>query len=204
MINITVLRIFMPVVMLALCGVAYAATGSEITSRAITKFGDSPSVKATFTITAGGHSSKGTITLSGDRFRMDVDGMQTWYDGRTQWTYSPSTGEVSVTEPTADELAQINPFAIVSSLRKGFTATLVKSTTAESIVHYKPHAAGGQGSLSVTYSNTTYWPVTVVVDSADGRAVIKIQSVMVGKTLHPSTFIYDKSAHPDAEIVDLR
>ena len=190
--------------MLALYGAASAATGSDITARAIAKFGDSPSVKVAFTVTAQGHSAKGVITLSGDRFRMDVDGMQTWYDGHTQWTYSPATDEVSVTEPTAGELAQINPFAIISSLRDGFTATLVKSTASESTVQYKPRASGEHGSFSVTYNNSTYWPATVVVDSDNGRAVIKIQSVTVGKTLHPSTFVYDKTAHPGAEIVDLR
>lgn len=202
--NNFIIRILSIVMALGCCVMAVAATASDITSRAIKRFNDSPSINAAFTVEAQGRVSSGTITVAGDRFRMDMDGMQVWYDGRTQWTYSAATDEVSVTEPSADELAQVNPFVIVSSLRDGFTATLGRSTATGSIVNYKPRAASVHGSLSVTYSNTTYWPESVTVDNGSDKVVIKVKSVTVGKTLHPSVFVYDKKLHPGAEIVDLR
>jgi outer membrane lipoprotein-sorting protein len=186
------------------CGVASAVTADEVTAKAIDRFGKSPSIKAVFKIYVHGHSATGNITVSGDRFYMDVDGMQTWYDGRTQWTYSPTTNEVSMTEPSVNELSQINPFAILSSLRKQFSAKLVKSTSSAHVVSYTPTSKGVNGRLTVTYSISTSWPTQVVVRNGSDDVTITVTSVTVGKTLHPSVFIYNKKLHPKAEIVDLR
>lgn len=187
------------------CGItAGAVTADGITAQAIERFGKAPSVTATFAVTAGGHTAKGTITVSGDRFRMDVDGVQTWYDGRTQWTYSPSTDEVNITEPTADELSQINPFAIVSSLRDNYSARLLKSASEGNTVVYTPKRQGDGSKLTVTYNPATSWPSEVKVDNGTDTVTITVKTVSTGKTQHPSVFVYDKKLHPGAEIVDLR
>jgi outer membrane lipoprotein-sorting protein len=187
------------------CGnTARAVTADAVTAKAVDKFGKSPSITAAFTVTAQGNTVQGSITVAGDRFFLDMNGMQTWYDGRTQWTYMSSTNEVSITEPSTSELAQINPFVIVSSLRKSFTTRLVKSTTSSNTVAYTPKGKSDLSRLTVTYSTATSWPTVVVIANANTTVTIKIKAVSVGKTLHPSTFIYNKKLHPKAEIIDLR
>ncbi len=199
----TIIRMLTAVFAMVCSGTAVAVTADEVTSRAVERFGKSPSVTASFTVDAQGHSVPGTITVSGDRFHMDVNGMETWYDGRTQWTYSPSADEVSVTEPTAAELAQINPFAIVSSLRDCFSGSIVRSSPTETTVGYTPRNSGA-GKLTVTYNGSTSWPSKVVIDNGQDVVTIKVKTVAVGKTPHPSEFVYNKQLHPGAEIVDLR
>ena len=79
----------------------------EVIASAAKSFKNAKSVTAPYSMTMDGNTVKGEAVISGDKFRITTPGMSIWYDGRTQWTYSSSTGEVNVTEPTAEELQQI-------------------------------------------------------------------------------------------------
>jgi len=48
---------------------------------------------------------------------MEMDEMQAWFDGKTQWAYMAQNNEVSITEPTEKELAETNPMAILSGYK---------------------------------------------------------------------------------------
>ena len=81
--------------------------------QAADKLRNAKSVSATCAINSDGHSTQARIIMSGRRFRIESPGYATWFDGRTQWTYSASTGEVTVTEPTAGELAERDRKSVV-------------------------------------------------------------------------------------------
>jgi len=59
----------------------------------------------------------GKFTMKGDKFVMELGNMQVFFNGKTQWSYSPDIEEVSITEPAGEELAQTNPLAIIYSFR---------------------------------------------------------------------------------------
>jgi outer membrane lipoprotein-sorting protein len=63
------------------------------------------------------HSVSGTFTLKANKFFLEVDDMKVWFDGKTQWAYVPQSNEVSITEPTENELAETNPLAILQSYK---------------------------------------------------------------------------------------
>ena len=62
-------------------------------------------------------SNSGIFTLKGDRFVLEMDETKAWFDGKTQWAYMVQNNEVSITEPTAQEVASINPMAILSGYK---------------------------------------------------------------------------------------
>ncbi|WP_301904186.1 LolA-like putative outer membrane lipoprotein chaperone, partial [uncultured Duncaniella sp.] len=108
-----------------------AETATSILDRASAKIRSDKSIAATYTISADGHLHSGTLTIAGDRFILTSPQISSWYDGKTQWTYSTQTGEVNITEPTPEELQQVNPFAIINSFRKLYKASLLKSPATE-------------------------------------------------------------------------
>jgi outer membrane lipoprotein-sorting protein len=59
----------------------------------------------------------GTFVLKANKFTIEMDETKAWFDGKTQWAYLKSDNEVTITEPTVDELAQINPMAILASFK---------------------------------------------------------------------------------------
>lgn len=101
------------IVTFCLIGIAaFAAVNAAETllSKVKAKFSASPSIEATFTINGGDGPVQGSATMAADRYFMTTPVLTVWYDGRTQWTFLKSSGEVSITEPTVEELMASNPF----------------------------------------------------------------------------------------------
>ena len=57
------------------------------------------SVSAAFTV-SGSFSGRGTIKASGKKFAVETGSSSVWYDGKSMYTYSSGTGEVTVTIPS--------------------------------------------------------------------------------------------------------
>ena len=148
----------------------------------------------------------GTIVTSGDKFHISSPQLSTWYDGRTQWTYSPSSNEVNITEPTAEELQQVNPFAIISAFRRAYKGTLLKSPAGTHTVQLLPlDKKASIRKAVVTFDAKTLYP-TLIRLTTDNNAIlsIKVTNVVAGKKYPLSTFVFAKKKYPGAEIIDLR
>lgn len=150
--------------------------------------------------------SSGKLLLAGDRFRMTSSEMTVWYDGHTQWAYSPSTGECNITTPTSEELAQINPFAIVKALRNNFTAKIVasgKGTSTLLLTAKNKHS--DFRTVRMTVNTATNLPTAIDLTDRVGHVTkISVTSARIGDTQPSSVFTFDKRKYPRAEIIDLR
>ncbi len=179
----------------------------EVIASAAKSFKNAKSVTAPYSMTMDGNTVKGEAVISGDKFRITTPGMSIWYDGRTQWTYYSSTGEVNVTEPTAEELQQINPFAIINSFRSSYKARMISSTSSSCKIEFTPVNSRGAQILkaTITFNASTHMPVDIALTLDNGaQASIKVGTVKTGISYPASTFVYDKSKYPNAEIIDLR
>lgn len=204
----SILSLLLCFVMSLSAGLHAAGDGSQqILERAAAAFNGSKSIKASFSTRADGSTLAGTITLQGDKFRISSKEYSTWYDGKTQWTYLASSNEVNVTEPTPDELTQMNPFIIVSTLRKAYNSTKLKSLAGTSKVLLTPkdprHA--DIKKAEITFNDKTSMPTHVILYMASGSKIeILINSITKGNILPLSTFIFNKKELPGVEVIDLR
>lgn len=118
------------------------------------------------------------------------------------------SGEVNITEPTAEELQMVNPYAIISGFRSTFTSRQVKSATAGNHeVDLFPKESGSDiKSVRLTISRRTYLPVKIVFSLSDGTAVIIVLSHTKGGANYPaSTFMFEKNLVPaGTPVIDLR
>ena len=93
----------------------------QLLDRVADAFRQAEGVEIAFEVRAPEGTSEGRIRLKGEKFRLDTEGITTWFDGRTQWTYLENSDEVNVSEPTAEELQSINPYAWLSLYKNGYT-----------------------------------------------------------------------------------
>lgn len=171
------------------------------------KLRNAPSMTASFTVT---EPSTGTetfsATIAGNKFVIGSSAMKTWFDGTTQWTYIASDNEVTIDEPTDAELTQINPLLILNNFRQNFSSK-TESTTA-SAIKISLTAKTKTGDISsaiVTINPKNQLPQEIVVKFRSGKtATIRISSLTIGKALPITTFRFQKTAYPKAEINDLR
>ena len=164
-------------------------------------------VEANYSISGSNGSASGSVLMSGNRFRMTSPQLITWFDGKTQWTYAVAQQEVNITEPTAEELQQVNPLLIINSFRRNYTAQIEKAPAGTKRVKLKAKSAkSGIQQAVVTVNSTTLLPQEIQVTMSNRQKLtIKISGVRTSASAPAaSAFTFNKKAYPKAEVVDLR
>jgi len=190
----------------ALPAVAQQPDARTILDRTAEAFRKLGGVRMTFTVRASGGTSTGTIRLKGDRFLLEAEGMTTWFNGHTQWSYLASADEVNISEPTAEELQTINPYALLSIYKQGYRLTLEKADASQYGVRLTATDLRRELQSVVVYvTKDSYRPVRVSTTQRGGEtAVISIDSYRSGENYSDALFVFDKKKYPTAELIDLR
>ncbi|MEL5893246.1 LolA-like putative outer membrane lipoprotein chaperone [Bacteroides sp. GD17] len=182
----------------------------DILDRTAEAFRKAGGVKATFTVRTSEGSSTGVICLKGEKFRLEADGVITWFDGRTQWSYLASSDEVNISEPTPEELQSINPYALLSLYKHGYKLKLGKSDSARNKSLYEVVMTATDRKqdllcIILYVDKDTFRPSRISMAQRGGdTAVVTINSYQIGQNYSDSFFVFDKKAYPTAEEVDLR
>lgn len=203
------MRTLLSLIAASLCFAALHAANpqaADLLRQASDKLRQARSVSATCAIASERHTTRARIIMAGQRFRMESPGYATWFDGRTQWTYSASTGEVTVTEPTAAELSESNPLSVIEAFTSSYSSELLASgKDTKRISMTARHPGSDVKSAIVTLNARTLLPVSIDLTYASGQSVaVTVESISTGGALPSSTFTFDKKLYPKAVINDLR
>ena len=152
-------------------------------------------------------TEKGTIVMKGEKFYLHSGQIQSWYDGKTQWSYVADTEEVNISHPTPEELQGINPYFILVNYQENFESSYKGMKTHEGkqvqeIVLAPKGKANEQITLWISKSNH---PIYIKVEN-NGKPVseIHVKNVRKQKEINDHVFRFNKSLYPNAEIIDLR
>ena len=185
-------------------GANAAETATQLLSKCAAKVDKSPSVTIKFRLAFGNRYSDCTMILAKDKYRLSSSDMEVWYDGKTQWTYAKASKELSITEPTTDELLECNPFAILKGFSKIYNCRRLGGPANDIELTSKVKGSAVKKAV-VSIDSKTSLPTKLVVTLSNGRTFsATVSSTTAGKALPASTFTYDKSKFPAKEIVDLR
>lgn len=183
-------------------GAQNATTILDQSAAALKKAGDA---RIDFTCVVAGSAANGTIKLQGRKFFLNMGGLQTWFDGKTMWQYNKKNEEVTVTEPTADELSKTNPYSFLSFYKKGYKVSMGKSTAKEYQVLLAGNGAGQYKKVVMMISKKTHYPTSINITSGNNQSLaITCKSVHKNQKFSPTAFKFDKKSYPKAEVVDLR
>jgi outer membrane lipoprotein-sorting protein len=65
-------------------------------------------------------TTKGTIYIKGDMFKLFFSGNEIFSDGKTVWTHQVDLGEITITEPDPNDESALNPSNLLKVYEKGF------------------------------------------------------------------------------------
>jgi outer membrane lipoprotein-sorting protein len=176
----------------------------------------SGSIKADFAVkvfSEGGipKEMQGSIQLKEEKFLLKTGGAVVWFDGKTQWSYWAETGEVNITNPTAEELQSINPYALLSARQTGFECQKGSRTAfqekAVDEVLLTATAGNKQGIVraQLYVLKKTRQLVFIAIEQRGGsRSEITVTGYQTGRGYDDALFRFNKKEYPDAEIIDLR
>lgn len=155
-------------------------------------------------------TKKGTVVMKGNRYKVNLDGMEIYSDGSTTWNYDKSTNEVTVDN--------VNTAASAMTPQKLFTNFYDKD------FYYKLNGTKKEGGknlaeieLTPTDKTRPFHKVYVYVDQATNtissakflektgdRYSYTVNSLKAVASVPDSFFSFDKSKYPGVEVVDLR
>lgn len=156
------------------------------------------------------HPIEGNICIDGDKFVMTTPQSITWFDGKTQWSYLPSSDEVNISNPTREELQTINPYLLLKMYKKGYHLSLGNATTfrgkpIHEVTLTPASSQNGISFISLYIDKQTSRPLLIEVMQNNGSlSKITITNYLIRQTFDNKIFVFDKKKYPDTEEIDLR
>ena len=154
-------------------------------------------------------SFDGTIRMKENKFKIDTPDQSIYFDGKTQWFYQKSYEEVTISEPSKEEIQALNPKSIFSLYQKNSnykyigTKTDLKMRKVHEITILPPK--GDITKVNVQINNVDNFPVMFHIFYKNKiENIIHINKYQTKQNFSDELFVFDKKQHPDVEIIDLR
>lgn len=193
-----------------------ASNARNILDKAYSTYENSNGIKMTFNITTTDENGtayqpqKGTARVKGNKFKIEMPTIDTWFDGKTQWVLMKDLNEVNISHPSNEEIASISPLALLSMYKTGFTL----DTPASGIINGKNAFVI---NMSPTGSKSDFKKISVGIDKKTNsvlqvditlkngmRNKIDINDYNTNYNFTDTEFIFNKDQHKGVEVVDLR
>jgi outer membrane lipoprotein-sorting protein len=173
-----------------------------------------PSITATFEFTMQNddaglkETTKGSLILQKDKYKLSFNGIEIFSDGKTQWTYMNEAQEVNITNVGSDE-ESINPATIFTIYEKGYKNTYLGESTNGQKKTYKieliPLVKKEFLRLIIEIDQSNYQILGAKMFGKDeNNFTINVLSMETNKTYEPSSFIFDPKKNPKVEVIDMR
>lgn len=204
---------------LLLATFAFAQNSSEalsILDKAFSAYENSKGIELSFTATAteangtAYEPQKGVAKIKGNKFVLDMPGLKTWFDGKTQWVLMTDLNEVNISNPTNDEIASISPLALLSMYKTGYKlnnpVTKTVNGKSASVIEMTPSGSKSEfKNISVAIDKKTNTVLQVNLTMNNGmKNKIDISNYNANFNFPDTDFVFDESKYPKVEVVDLR
>lgn len=144
-------------------------------------------------------SLEGQLTMDRDKFTIHTPTITTTYDGHTMWSYVADTQEINITEPDNDELATTNPYMLLKNHKKLYTLTHQGNTTI-----LTPKEQQQIKTIEIQIDKKSDIRTINITTTDDRHLHYHITHLRLSPKIPATTFQFDPSAYPEAEIIDLR
>lgn len=155
-------------------------------------------------------STKGDVTVKGDKFHLKMAGQSVFTNGKDLYTYVKETNEVNITEfdPSTDEA--LSPTGILNLYKKGYKYVYAGETKEGTQVYdnieLTPESKSGnvariQMKVDRKDKSLKSWKIW---DKSGKRTVFRVDKFMPNAPADDKLFTFDKKLYPGAEVVDLR
>ena len=143
----------------------------------------------------------GEITLMGNKFCIVLGGNETKFDGKTQWVFVSEYNEVSITEPTVDELKEISPLAMIEH----YVAKDKISEGKEGEINFYPTQPKESEYFRIELRlNKSNLPTRLVIHQKNGDKITLVWDSLNKTKVSSDYFVFDVRKYPNVEVNDLR
>lgn len=157
------------------------------------------------------NTSEGEIIIKGDKYRLKFMGAESFYDGKTLWSYLPDVNEVNITEPAPDDEDIFNnPKRLFTIYENDYKYQLIENLTQDgkdySLVDLYPiNLEEEYTRIRLQINTTDYFLASATIFGKDGsNYTITIDNYKTNANFEDSYFTFNESQYPKVEIIDMR
>ena len=153
---------------------------------------------------------EGTISIKGEKYKANLMEVDTYFDGKTLWTHMIDAEEVNVDEPDPEDEETLNPAKIFTIYETGFNYAYLGEKQSNGVTVYaidlfpvnrdKPYSR-----IKLEIKKDVMQLHTIKQISKDGNNyTIAITKLTPNTPMEDSYFIFDETANPDVDVIDMR
>ncbi len=190
----------------AVATAASAQSPAAVVDKVLGALKGGKAMSASYAISSAQGTSKGTLVMSGKKFRVLATDVKCWYNGTTMWSYSTATGEVNISTPTPADLQMSNPYSAAQNFKSSFIISKGGTGNGTYVLRFTPKKKSNVKHMLVTVSTSTWLISKAVIEQKNGaKTTITISNYNKNASAPASTFEFDKKQVPaGTQVVDLR
>lgn len=152
----------------------------------------------------------GHIILKGNKYKVNLMDVDTYFDGEILYTHMIDADEVNITVPDLDDEETLNPATIFTIYEEGYTFNYVAEGTANGkacheidlypVNRDKPFS---RIKLLVLKDDLQLYSIRQVGKDGNNYTVI-VKEMKTNKPFDDKTFVFDKAANPNVDVIDMR
>lgn len=152
----------------------------------------------------------GNIILKGNKYKVNLMDVDTYFDGEVLYTHMLDADEVNITIPDLEDEETLNPATIFTIYEDGYTYNYVAEGTIDGKACHeidlypenrdKPYS---RIKLLVLKDNLQLYSIRQVGKDGNNYTVV-VKNMVTNKSIDDKTFVFDKAANPDVDVIDMR
>ena len=187
----------------------------EIMSKLAKKLANVTAISADITMTTENKTEKTkneqkiTALVSNTKYRLLFNSQAVYCDGKSVWHYNKAANEVTLTVADSTEMQQINLPKIISEWGKNYRAKLIREEEQSGgivqILDLTPKKRQDYHKIRLILNKNKQEIQQMQFHYFEGEIVSYVfSSYKTNPKITASDFVFDASAYPSAEIIDLR
>jgi outer membrane lipoprotein-sorting protein len=172
------------------------------------------SIRADFSYTMENKQAKinevktGTLTLSGDKYRLKAAGQEVFCDGKMIWTYLKESNEVQINDLDNKDEA-LTPSKLLSSYNASYKSRILKDRSAtdpnETTIELIPNIIKNFTKAILVVDQVKKQVKSFMLYDKNGNIfTYRITKYQTDLPVTAADFTFDKSKFPGVEIIDMR
>lgn len=154
-------------------------------------------------------TSSGNLILQKDKYKLSFNGVEIYFDGKTQWTFMHEAQEVNINDATNGDEETINPITIFTIYEKGFKNSYLGESTNNGKrigkIELIPIEKKDFSRVIIEIDLSNYQIMSAKLFGKDNNEYnIKLKSMVTSNQYEPSTFTFDTKKYPKVEVIDMR
>jgi outer membrane lipoprotein carrier protein len=149
----------------------------------------------------------GTITMSKDKYVLDLTDNITWFNGVTSWNYLPAEKEVTITKPDRkDESFRNRPSAVFSMYKNGYKNKLIDENSESYLIDLYPENIKSELiRMRLSVGKLTSYLKSAEYKTKDGLTVkLIVDEYNLKLKPDPALFTFSPEKFKGVEIIDMR